>query len=179
MPPLDRTESGRAGELALALYALVTSDGEVEVFTPVADDDHVDAVAGRRGGLPRVGIQVKTATHLDRNGLVEATASYPAGQVREHAAFVYAILLLDSVAIAAAWLIPSPDLNRLAYRRREKDREILEMRLSPHHADDFTPFALPPLELGPRLLATIDSAPQARPESWLDALLMPASGSRE
>ncbi len=168
---MDKTASGRAGELALALYALVTADGEVELFTPVADDDHVDAVAGRRGGLPKLAIQVKTATHLDRNGLVEAKASYPAGRVREHPDFVYAVVLLDSVAIGAAWLIPSPDLNRLAYRRPEKGREILEFRASPRRADNFTPFAVAPGELGLRLLALIDAAPRAPSPSWLAGVL--------
>jgi hypothetical protein len=42
---MDKTELGRAGELALALYAMVSSDGELQLFTPVADDDHVDATA--------------------------------------------------------------------------------------------------------------------------------------
>ncbi len=53
-PDTDKTELGRAGELALALYSIVSSDGEVQLFTPVADDDHVDATAGRRGGVPAI-----------------------------------------------------------------------------------------------------------------------------
>jgi len=75
---------------------------------PVADDDHVDATAGRRGGVPAIAIQVKTVRDLDRDGSVEAKADYPAGHVREHPAFLYAVLLLPSVTIECAWLIPSP-----------------------------------------------------------------------
>src|SRR5437879_2601690 len=63
---VDKTQLGRAGELAMALYAMVSSDGELELFTPVADDDHVDATAARRGGVPAIAIQVKTASGLDR-----------------------------------------------------------------------------------------------------------------
>jgi hypothetical protein len=55
---VDKTQLGRAGELALALYSMVSSDGELQLFTPVADDDHVDATAGRRGGQPAIAIQV-------------------------------------------------------------------------------------------------------------------------
>src|SRR5713101_4711340 len=66
---------------------MVSSDGELQLFTPVADDDHIDATAGRRGGAPAIAIQVKTARDVDRHGLVEARAEYPAGQVREHPAF--------------------------------------------------------------------------------------------
>jgi hypothetical protein len=154
---VDKTQIGRAGELALALYAMVTSDGDLEMFTPVADDDHVDATAGRKRGVPAIAIQVKTAPHIDRDGLVEAKASYPAGKVRQHPAFLYAVLLLSSVTIDAIWLIPSPDFNRLVYRTNPAGKEILEFRADPLRNDKFSDYRVPPLEIGPRLLTVIDS----------------------
>lgn len=154
---MDKTQIGRAGELALALYAMVSSDGELELFTPVADDDHVDATAGRRGGVPAIAIQVKTGPKVDRNGLVEARASYPAGQIRQHPAFLYAVLLLESVSLEAAWIVPSPDFNRIAYRTSSRGRQILEFRADPSKADRFSQFRVPPLEIGPRLLTIIDT----------------------
>jgi len=163
MTGMDYTQIGRAGELALALYAMVSSDGEVEMFTPVADDDHVDATAGRRRGVPAIAIQVKTAPKVDRDGLVEARASYPAGTVREHPAFLYAVLLLSSVTIEAMWLVPSPDFNRLVYRTTSRGKEILEFRADPSKADKFSQFRVPPLEIGQRLLAVIDSLQQHVP----------------
>ena len=154
---MDKTQLGRAGELALALYAMVTSDGELQLFTPVADDDHVDATAGRRGGVPAIAIQVKTGPKVDRNGMVEARASYPAGKVRQHPAFLYAVLLLKSVNIEAAWIVPSPDFNRIAYRTSSRGREILEFRADPSRDDRFSTFRVPPLEIGARLLGIIDA----------------------
>jgi hypothetical protein len=76
---MDKSQVGRAGELAPALYSLVTSAGRLELFSPVVDDDHVDLMAGLRGELPVLGLQVKTTDGLDENGQVEATASYPEG----------------------------------------------------------------------------------------------------
>ena len=128
---MDHTQLGRAGELALDLYAMVSSDGELQLFTPVADDDHVDATAGRRGDVPAIAIQVKTVREVDRGGLVEAKADYPVGHIREHPAFLYAVLLMPSVAIESAWLIPSPDFNRIAYRVAAGDRVQLEFRADP------------------------------------------------
>ena len=154
---MDKTELGRAGELALALYAMVSSNGELQLFTPVADDDHVDATAARRGGVPAIAIQVKTASGVDRDGLVEAKADYPVGRVREHPAFLYAVLMLSSVTVEAAWLVPSPDFNRIAYRHTSAAREILEFRGDPSRDDRYSTFRVPPLEIGPRLLAVIDS----------------------
>jgi hypothetical protein len=154
---MDHTELGRAGELALDLYAMVSSDGELQLFSPVADDDHVDATAGRRGGVPAIAIQVKTVRALDRDRLVEAKADYPIGHVREHPAFLYAVLLLPSVTIECAWLIPSPDFNRIAYHVSLGERVQLEFRGDPLREDRYSTFRVPPLELGPRLLAIIDS----------------------
>lgn len=137
---MDKTQIGRAGELALALYAMVSSNGDLEMFTPVADDDHVDATAGRRRGLPAIAIQVKTAPTVDKDGLAEAKASYPAGKVREHPAFLYAVLLLKSVTIEALWLVPSPDFNRLVYVTTARGKEILEFRAHPSRQDKFAEF---------------------------------------
>lgn len=154
---MDHTELGRAGELALDLYAMVSSDGELQLFTPVADDDHVDATAGRRGGVPAIAIQVKTVREVDRSGLVEAKADYPVGRIREHPAFLYAVLLLPSVTIECAWLIPSPDFNRIAYRVSAGDRVQLEFRGDPLRDDRYSTFRVPPLQIGTRLLTVIDS----------------------
>src|SRR6202140_3182099 len=145
---MDHTERGRAGELALDLYAMVSSDGELQLFTPVADDDHVDATAGRRGRIPAIAIQVKTVRQVDRTGLVEAKADYPAGQIREHPAFLYAVLLLPSVTIETAWLVPSPDFNRLAYRTKTGNKESLEFRGDPLRDDRYSSFRIPPLDIG-------------------------------
>ncbi len=147
----------------MALYSMVTSDGDLELFAPVADDDHVDATAGRRGGIPAIAIQVKTARDVDRYGTAEAKADYPAGHVREHPAFLYAVLLMPSVTIEAAWIVPSPDFNRLAYHVTAGDREILEFRGDPLRDDSYMPFRVPPLQIGPRLLAVIDSLDQVIP----------------
>lgn len=160
---MDKTQLGRAGELAMALYSMVSSGGELQLFTPVADDDHIDATAGRRGRVPVIAIQVKTAGKVDRGGLVEATAEYPAGHVREHRAFLYAVLLMAGVTIEVLWLLPSPDFNRLAYRRIARGREILEFRGDPAREDRYSTFRVPPLEIGPRLLSVIDSLEEAIP----------------
>jgi hypothetical protein len=35
---LDTSQLGRAGELALSLYSLITSEGQVELYSPVVDE---------------------------------------------------------------------------------------------------------------------------------------------
>jgi hypothetical protein len=168
---LDTSQLGRAGELALTLYALITSEGQVELYSPVVDDDHVDLVGAIRGGLPMIGLQVKAEDHLDKDGQVEARASYPQGTVRDDPAFLYAVVLLQSVEIRAAWLVPSPDFNRLTYRTTDGGREVFEFRAYPDRQDRFSAFQVDPLQLGPALMTKISAMPSV-PE-WLMALTAP------
>ena len=162
---LDTSQLGKAGELALTLYALITSEGQVELYAPVVDDDHVDLVGAIRGGLPVIGLQVKTEDHLDKDGLVEARASYPQGTLREDPAFLYAVLLLESVQIRSAWLVASPDFNRLAYRGTKAGREVLEFRAYPDRQDRFSAYQVDPMQLGSALMARMSAMPST-PE-WL------------
>jgi hypothetical protein len=170
---LDTSQLGRAGELALTLYALITSKGQVELYSPVVDDDHVDLVGAIRGGLPAIGLQVKTGDHLDKAGQIEARASYPHGTVREDPAFVYAVMLLESVQIRAAWLVPSPDFNQLAYRTTAAGHEVLEFRAYPNRPDKFSAFQVDPLQLGPALMSRMTAMPST-PEWLLPLTVRPA-----
>ncbi|HKW08129.1 MAG TPA: hypothetical protein VJS19_11250 [Candidatus Dormibacteraeota bacterium] len=165
---MDKSQVGRAGELAVELYALVTSGGELDIYSPVVDDDHVDLVAGIRGGPATLGIQVKTTPRVDRSGLVEARASYPLGDVREHPNFLYAVVLLDAVRIEAMWLIGSSDFNRLAYRIVDGRREVLEFRGRPSGNDAFQHFLIDPMQIGPAIITSIRKSPHA--PQWLVAL---------
>jgi hypothetical protein len=165
---MDKSQIGRAGELAVELYTLVSAGGEVDIYSPVVDDDHVDLVAGIRGGSPTLGIQVKTTSNLDHSGLVEARASFPVGRIRDDPNFLYAIVLLDGVRIEAMWLISSHDFNRLAYRIVGSDREILEFRGRPTGDDIFSTFRIDPMQIGPSLMSYITDSPQ--PPRWLVAL---------
>jgi len=165
---MDKSQLGRAGELAIELYALITAAGALDIYSPVVDDDHVDLVAGVRGGQPTLGIQVKATDSLDRGGLVEARASYPVGKVRDDANFIYSVVLLQAVRIEAVWIIRSPDFNGLVYRSVSGGREVLEFRASPVRNDIFSAFRIDPMQLGPALLARIAESP--KPPKWLLAL---------
>ena len=164
---MDRTQTGRVGELALALYAMVTSDGALELFTPVSDDDHVDVAVGRHGGIPSIAIQVKAAPTPDSHGQVEASASYATGHVRDHPAFLYVVLLMSAVSIQTAWVVPSRHFNRLCYAIQEHGQDVLEFRAYPDRNDRWTPYRVPPSELGPHLMGVIDSLTETIPPGFL------------
>jgi len=80
---LASTQRGTAGEELVAACVTLSSE-------PLTDDDHTDITAGRRGKVPALAIQVKTALSLNRKRLAVARMSFPEGRPRQHPALVYA-----------------------------------------------------------------------------------------
>ena len=152
------TQRGLAGEQLFAATVTLTSDGELELFKPLIDDDHTDIDVGPRGAIPALAIQVKTALRLDRSGLAVARAFYP-GQPRQHPRFIYAVLYVEEAAVHTAWLVPSSGFNRLAYRGAgPKGHGVeLEFMASPVREDRWAPFRCARMEVGANLLRTIHS----------------------
>lgn len=165
---LTSTQRGAAGEQMVAACVTLSSDGELELFKPLTDDDHTDISAGRRGGVPALAIQVKTALTLDRKKLAVARMSFPEGTPREHPAFVYAIVYIPDLSVETAWLVPSADFNRLCYRGVGRHGKGIELQFmaSPSRADQWAAYRCSRFEVGGRLMAAIDHL-LAAPPPWL------------
>ena len=163
---LTATQRGTAGEQLFAACVTLSSDGELELFKPLTDDDHTDISAGHRGGVPALAIQVKTALTLDRKKLAVARMSFPEGAPREHPAFVYAIVFVPDLSVESAWLVPSADFNRLCYRGAGRGGKGIELQFmaSPSRDDHWAPYRCNRFELGQGLLALIEALPLGRPQ---------------
>lgn len=169
------TQIGQAGEELFAGCVTLTSNGDLELFKPLIDDDHTDISAGERGKLPALAIQVKTALSLDRQGLAVAKMYFPASQApREHAAFIYAVLYVVDAAIQTAWIVPSADFNRFAYRGKGPKGKGLELEFmaSPTRQDKWAAFRCTRLELGSQLIRLIDGLPPGPPPRIAGAHLL-------
>jgi hypothetical protein len=161
---LTPTQRGTAGEELFAACVTLSSAGDLELFKPLTDDDHTDVAAGRRGKVPALAIQVKTALSLTRQGFAVARMSFPDGKPRQHAAFLYAIVYVVDASVEAAWIVRSADFNRLTYRgagRRGKGLE-LQFMASPTREDRWSAFRCGRMDLGPKLIDLIDSLPAGR-----------------
>ena len=162
---LTPTQRGTAGEQLFAACVTLSSAGELELFKPLTDDDHTDVTVGKRGMVPALAIQIKTALTLNPQGFAVARMAFPEGRPRQHPAFVYAVVYVRDASVEAAWIVPSADFNRLAYRgagRRGKGIE-LEFMASPTRDDRWSRFRCARLDLGPQLIALINSLPPGKP----------------
>ena len=159
---LTRTQKGAVGELMLSACVMLASDGDLELFRPVTDDDHTDVTAGERGKVPALAIQVKTALTINRQGYAVANMKFPSDKPREHPAFVYAFVYVVDGTIAAAWIVPSADFNRRAYRGKARHGKGLELvfMASPTRQDHWSQFRCGRMEIGPKLLDLIGSLPK-------------------
>lgn len=159
---LTKTQKGAVGELMLSACVMLASDGELELFRPVTDDDHTDVTAGERGKVPALAIQVKTALSLDKHGYAVANMKFPSDEPREHPAFVYAVVYVVEGIIGAAWIVPSADFNRMAYRGKARNGKGLELvfMASPTRGDQWSAFRCGRMAIGPKLLDLIASLPK-------------------
>lgn len=174
---LTPTQRGIAGEELFTACVTLTSSGDLELFRPTTDDDHTDVTIGKRGMVPALAIQVKTALSLTIKGFAVARMAFPEGRTRQHPAFIYAIVFVPDASIEAAWIVPSADFNRLAYRgagRRGKGIE-LQFMASPTRMDKWAGFRCSRLEVGPRLLQVVAGLPpSALPPRYSGARLLAA-----
>lgn len=165
---MTSTQAGEAGASLLRAALMITSEGELEVYNPVADDDHRDLAVGLRGEAPIAYVQVKTTYRRDAEGYVRVKARLRAGSVPEHPSFFYAVLLVAGITLAETWLVPSPDFNRLVYKEPTVNgRFDYEFVADPEREGPFSPYQLHAEHIGPRLVSILrglkEPAPQLLP----------------
>jgi hypothetical protein len=159
---LSDTQVGRAGEQLFAAIASLTSDGELEFYRPETDDDHRDLEVGRKGHMGAAYVQVKSRTQVGPDGYLRVHVEFPTGVPIDHPGFIYAVLLLTNTEIKTAWLIPSPDFNRIAERSTTKAGALqLNFYARAEAEDRWSAHRLTAERLGPALLVLLAAVPDS------------------
>jgi len=160
---LSDVQAGRIGEYMLAVYAMLTSGGELVPFQVEADDDHRDLVVAAKGENKFASLQAKACLSVGASGFVQSNATYPASSIPNDPAWIYVIVLILDLAPVVWWLVPAPDFNRLASQApaRQGRRIELHFRAHPDKQDKFSPFRTQTRDVGPRLLEIIAALPPA------------------
>lgn len=158
---LSDVQAGRIGEFLLAVYAMLTSGGELVPFQVDADDDHRDLVVAVKGKSKFASLQAKACLSLGASGFVQSNATYFQSSIPTDPSWIYVVVLILDLAPVVWWLVPAPDFNRLTSRapaRRGRKVE-LHFRAYPDRDDAFSPFRTKTKDVGPRLLEIIDALP--------------------
>ena len=131
---------GQVAELLARASVLASSGGRLTTFKPDADVNHKDFIVDTRSGDLHAYIQVKCATLL-RQAQVWCVARFLPDQIptSAHVLYLFAFLDLHSIELTRMWLVPAPDFNRLAYRRKRGTRVELWFKTPArdHRWDEF------------------------------------------
>lgn len=160
---LSDVQAGRIGEYLLAVYAMLTSGGELVPFQVEADDDHRDLVVAAKGKNAFASLQAKACFVLGASGFVQSNATYFESSIPSDPSWIYVVVLILDLAPVVWWLVPAPDFNRLASRApaRRGRRVELHFRAHPDKHDKFSPFRTETKDVGPRLLEILAAMPPA------------------
>ncbi|HXM71975.1 MAG TPA: hypothetical protein VN940_01970 [Candidatus Dormibacteraeota bacterium] len=160
---LSDVQAGRIGEYLLAVYAMLTSSGELVPFHVEADDDHRDLVVAAKGKSAFASLQAKACFSLGASGFVQSNATYFASSIPKDPSWIYVIVLVLDLAPIVWWLVPAPDFNRLTSRAPARGGRKVELhfRAHPEGKDAFSLFRTETKDVGPRLLQIIGALPPA------------------
>ena len=168
--PLSNVQKGAIGQFAFLAAALVTGKGEVEVYTPAADDEGRDAEVRRHlGRAPAIGIQVKVAfvtfTRGRRTRYLVIRFSLPVARVASDPRLWYFFAFYDQKQLGLAnpcYLVPSDVLYRIGRQKQVKGKVWFEFEtnLDGSSHDQWSSYRVAPSDLGSRLLEIIAAAPQ-------------------
>jgi hypothetical protein len=158
---LSDVQAGRIGEYLLAVYAMLTSSGDLVPFHVEADDDHRDLVVAAKGKSAFASLQAKACFALGKSGFVQSNATYFESSIPKDPSWIYVVVLVLDLAPVVWWLVPAPDFNRLTSRApaRQGRKVELHFRAHPTGTDAFTPFRTETKDIGPRLLDVIAALP--------------------
>jgi hypothetical protein len=158
---ISDVQAGRIGEYLLAVYAMLTSSGELVPFHVEADDDHRDLVVAAKGKSAFASLQAKACFQLGASGFVQSNATYFETSIPKDPSWIYVIVLVLDLAPVVWWLVPAPDFNRLTSRASARGGRKVELhfRAHPEGADAFSPFRAETKDVGARLTAVLDALP--------------------
>jgi hypothetical protein len=186
--PLSTTQKGAIGQFAFLATALATGKGELEVYSPAADNEGRDAEV-RRHLKPAlaIGIQEKVTFDTFNNG-TGSRASYIGSRftiVEERVQndprlwYFFALWGTDELRLHDPCFLVPAHVFHVMGRTGKRDGRIefvMMANLSPNSRDRWSPFRVAPKDLGPRLLEIVDktglTATRLLPHLPADAMLV-------
>jgi hypothetical protein len=195
--PLSSVQKGAIGQFAFLATAMITGNGQVEAYTPAADNEGRDAEIRRHlKSSPGIGIQVKVTFFA----IPEGRARGPYLTIRFDIAkkhleadrrLWYFFAFYDPKEMrfrGPVFLIPSAVFHRMGRYGVSKGKVWFSMTasLAPTSHDRWSPFRVAPKDLGKRLLEIVDKTglmassrtTQLPPDSVLVGRAKPAAAGK-
>ena len=166
--PLSTSQKGAIGQFAFLATALTTGKGQVEVYSPVADNEGRDAEVRRHlKPAPAISVQVKVTFSTVTSGTggraryLGTRFSIAQNRVQNDPRLWYFFAYYDASQLRLhdpAFLVPAHVFHSVGRMGKRKGTIYFLMmaNLSPDSHDRWSPFRVRPKDLGKRLLEIVD-----------------------
>jgi hypothetical protein len=166
--PLSTSQKGAVGQFAFLATAIATARGELEVYSPAADNEGRDAEVRRHlKPAPAVGIQEKVSFETFHSGTrsramyIGSRFSIVEERLQTDPRLWYFFARWDSKELRLhdpCFLVPARIFHVMGRTGKRNGRIYFLMMasLSPNSHDRWSPFRVAPKDLGPRLLEIVD-----------------------
>jgi hypothetical protein len=166
--PLSTTQKGAIGQFAFLATAIATGKGELEVYSPAADNEGRDAEV-RRHLKPALAIGIQEKVTFDmfpssgRSRAMSMDIRFCTVEERVQSDprlwYFFALWGNDELRLHdPCFLVPAHVFHVMGRTGKRNGRIYFVMRasLSPDSHDRWSPFRVAPKDLGPRLLEIVD-----------------------
>jgi hypothetical protein len=165
--PLSSAQKGAIGQFAFLTVAIATGNGQVEAYTPAADNEGRDAEIRRHmKRTPGIGIQIKVAFETQRRTghkqrYLEIRFKLPEDRVQNDPRLWYFLAFYERSQLGLldpVFLVPSHVFHKAARKGSWKGKVefVMLASLGPEAHDRWGPYRVALADLGNRLLEIVD-----------------------
>jgi hypothetical protein len=169
--PMSNVQKGANGQFTFLANALATGKGQIEVYTPAADNEGRDAEVRRHlKSKQGISVQIKVAFSPWKRGGTGGTylmfdVSMAADRIQNDPRLWYFFALYNVKELRfhnPVFLVPARTFHKIAREGKPSKGRIwfeIAASLAPASNDRWKPYRVEPSQLGKRLLEIIDDKP--------------------
>lgn len=161
----NASRMGKASEYLVAAVCILVSQGQLNVSTSLVDDEGVDLVFHRRGGVATLAVQVKArmlSGAAAGSGRFQALVRSQTFAPRTDLAMLFVAVDDEQGQLEAAWLVPSVFFDQQKGTATAGGSFRFAASLKPSSQDKWAPFKLTPHELPAAILNRLDELELSR-----------------
>lgn len=155
----NASRMGKASEYLVAAVCILVSQGKLNVSTSLVDDEGVDLVFHRRGGVATLAVQVKArmlSGSAAGGGRYQTLVRSQTFAPRKDLAMLFVAVNDEQGQLETAWLVPSVVFDNQKGAPAARGSYRFAASLKPDSQDKWAPFRLTPHELPAAILHRLD-----------------------
>ena len=154
----DSARMGKAAEYLVAAICILATRGQLNVSTPIVDDEGVDLVFHLRGQAATLAVQVKARMSdgsAAAQGRFQALVRQATFRPRRNLDLLFILVDIKHGTISAAWLVPSHEFELLTGTPTSRGMLRFAASASPNSQDKWSSYRLAAADLPWRIVERV------------------------